>query len=334
MKIKIYKAEVNLPAALLGFLDRTYGTHKNYDLFLNDFKKAFAYCVESSNIKFIPFIIEKDKEMLGHISLILDQRLGPATAFFGFFELVNDKAVFDLLWTELCSEAKKKGIKMLLGPVNGSIWHQYRNISKSDTSEYFNSEPMSQKHYFAFLKGSNAIKEIEYHSAYRENFAAVMSKIKTSESILKDSGFTIEQEEKMDLGKLIKIAHLSKTVFSKSWGFTELTKEEFLKLYPSDKIEENLNKLYILYKREEIIGYCSTIIEDKDTLICKTICILPEYQGLGLGNALAFRVHKDAISDGYSKIIYALVRTDNKIKNFPQNDVVIFRNYSTFEFKI
>jgi len=75
-------------------------------------------------------------------------------------------------------------------------------------------------------------------------------------------------------------------------------------------------------------------VENKQTLILKTICILPEYQGLGLGNALAYKIHLDAQKEGFKKVIYALIREDNKVKNFPKDDTLIFRRYAAFEFKI
>jgi predicted GNAT family acetyltransferase len=147
-------------------------------------------------------------------------------------------------------------------------------------------------------------------------------------------GFSIKELNQISLLDLKKIAGISKIIFSKSWGYTELNAQEFMDLYSSDKLEKHLNSLYLLYKGEEIIGFCSTSEENKDTIICKTICILPEYQGLGLGNAIAYKVHLDAKKNGYKKIIYALIRETNNIKNFPKDGTVIFRKYSAFDYKI
>lgn len=107
-----------------------------------------------------------------------------------------------------------------------------------------------------------------------------------------------------------------------------------MQLYSSDKLKTHLNKLYLLYKDQQIIGYCGTTVEDEQTLILKTICILPEYQRLGLGNALAYKIHLDAQKEGFNKAIYALIREGNKIKNFPKDDTLIFRRYAAFEFKV
>ena len=73
---------------------------------------------------------------------------------------------------------------------------------------------------------------------------------------------------------------------------------------------------------------------EQSTLTLKTICVLPVYRGLGLGNALAYKIHLDAKNNGFKKIIYALIREGNSINNFPKEGTVIFRRYAAFEYKI
>ena len=333
MKVTTYNP-TTIPDFLLNFLKKSYGKEKNFTLFLSDYSKSYNFCLNNENIEFIPLTVSQDKRVVAHIALIIDKRLPIGTAFFGFLETIEDKSVFNLLWKRLMEIAKEKRIHMLKGPVNGSIWHQYRCIKESDGSDFFKTELLCMPYYYNFLKPQSPSAAIEYYSAYRENFSKVLSKIQIPDEQLEKSGFYIKEMKTIDLMSLVQIARLSKTIFTHSWGYTELTKNEFLGLYSSDKIQSNLNKLYVLYKKDEIIGYCSTVKEDSKTLICKTICILPEYQGLGLGNALAYKVHTDAIHDGYKKIIYALIREDNKVKNFPKMDAVVFRRYTAFEFNI
>lgn len=334
MKIKEYKPTKNMPKSLQNFLRKNYGKEKNFNLFLGDYIKSYNFCINNENIEFIPILISSNKNVSAHIALIIDRRLPKGTAFFGFMEVLDDVSVFNALWKKLIEVAKENNVSVLKGPVNGSIWHLYRCIRKTDGSDFFKTELMSNTYYYDFINSQKPNTSIEYYSAYREKFSNILPKIETTDKKLTSLGFSITEMKQIDLLQLVQIAKLSTNVFSSSWGYTELTKNEFLNLYSSDKIEDNLNKLYLLYKDKEVIGYCSTIKEDGNTLICKTICIIPEYQGLGLGNALAYKVHIDAIKDGYKKIIYALIREDNKVKNFPKMDTVVFRRYSAFEFRM
>ena len=334
MDIKLYKPD-GVTSDLDGLLRDKYGRNKNFDYFFFVFNKAFNFCVNNDNIRFYPIAGFVENKLMAHIALIVDKRLPQGEAFFGFLETPEDASVFNSMWKELIKEAKVQGILVLKGPVNGSIWHQYRCIKKSDNSDYIKVEPFSASYYYDYLFSKKPEIEIDYFSAYRENYEIVLRLI--SEDFYKKietAGFSIRVTKQLTQGELYTVASISKTVFQNSWGYTELNEKEFMTLYSSEKLSEHLNTIYLLYKGEEIIGFCSTAKENVDTLILKTICVLPPYQGLGLGNALAYKIHSDAKGEGCKKIIYALIREGNNIKNFPKEEAVIFRNYVAFEFKI
>jgi len=334
VKIIKYQPRENPIPELLTFVREKYGDKKNFDFFFSDFQKAYSFCVENPNINFIPFSILEDKQLVAHIALIIDKRLPRGKAFLGFFEINQRLPLFEI-WEKLREEARKMGISRLLGPVNGSIWHQYRCIKGTDDSEYFKSEPMSESYYYKLLTQMKPVSEVSYYSASREKFDKVMRVIETGFKKLATAGFEIKEVRKVSYEQLGTIAEISRIVFSNTgWGYTELTDKEFLQLYSSDKLELHLNKLYLLFKDQQIVGYCGTSKENERTLILKTICILPKYQGLGLGNAIAYKVHLDAQKEGFKKVIYALIREENQVKNFPKDDTVIFRRYAAFEFKI
>jgi hypothetical protein len=334
MEIKTYQPDTSA-SELTELLRKKYGSNKNFDYFLSDFKKAFDYCVGNRNVLFYPIAGFENKKMCAHIGLIIDKRLPAGEAFFGFSEFPKDASAFSLLWGSLIKEARDKGISVLKGPVNGSIWHQYRCIKETYTSAFFKAEPFCEPYYYDFLASNKPIVEVLYYSAYREPFDIVLRMIsEDSYNKLAGLGFSIKGTKRITLEELYTIANISKIVFHDSWGYTELNEQEFMQLYSSEKLDEHLNSIYLLYKDKEIIGFCSTAKEDDHTLICKTICVLPEYQGLGLGNAFAYKLHLDAQKEGFKKMIYALIRESNNVKNFPKDDAVIFRRYASFEFNL
>lgn len=335
MRIIKYKPNHTPLPKLATLIKSKYGDKKHFDFFFLDLQKAYSFCVDNPNITFIPVAAFENKQLVAHISLIIDKRLPKGEAFFGFFEIKQDLSLFREIWQSLREEAKKMGISVLKGPVNGSIWHQYRCIKETDGSEYFKSEPISETYYYKLLTQMHPSSEISYYSASREKFDKVMEVIEAGFQKLATAGFDIKEVKNVSYEQLLSIAKISRIVFrNNSWGYTDLTEREFLQLYSSDKLEQHLNKLYLLCKNQQIVGYCGTSSENKHTLILKTICILPKYQGLGLGNALAYKIHLDAQKDGYKKVIYALIREGNKIKNFPKDDTLIIRRYAAFEFKI
>ncbi len=334
MEIKKYQPDITPPSELIDLLRRKYGKSKNFDYFFNEYQKAFDFCANNENIIFVPIAAYEENEMQAHLALILDRRLPAGEAFFGFLETPEDGGVFTSMWNSLIEEAKARGISSLKGPVNGSIWHQYRCIKETDGSDFFKSELFSETYYYNLLNSQKPISEVVYHSGYRERFDAILEAGQPAYDKLDSLGFMVKEMESGSREQLHIVASISKTVFKNSWGYVELNQDEFLKLYSSAKLGSDDTRIYLLYKGQEIIGFCGVFKEDGSTLICKTIALLPEYRGTGLGNALAFKVHLDAKEEGMKKIIYALIREDNNIKNFTKDDAVIFRRYSTFEYKI
>jgi GNAT superfamily N-acetyltransferase len=316
-------------------LQSKYGTNKHFNYFMHDLEKSRLFCCENDTTFTQSFALYNGNALVAHVSLIKDGRLKPSEAFFGFMEFPDDATSFSLLWESLINEARAQGVSVLKGPVNGSVWHQYRCTKKSDGTDPFIAEPVCEPYYYAHLASKNPSVEIQYYSGYREPFDIVLDLIdRKALEKMSDLGFTICEVKEVTADLLQKIAKISRSIFSLNWGYTELNEKEFVQLYSLEKMSTHLSSLYALYGGGEMIGFCSTSAEDEKTLILKTMCILPQYQGLGLGNALAYKIHQDAGARGFTRMIYALIREGNSIKNFPKDKVVIFREYATFEFRI
>lgn len=339
MKIEEYKpTDFSSQKNLLDFLSSLYTINDNLEFFLSEYERAYDFCCKSKHVHFIPLSFYENGQMVAHAALIMDDRLPEQQAFFGFFEIVNDLEVFEVVWRELTQLANKQNLQILKGPVNGSIWHQYRCVKESASMPFFKTEPMTPLHYCDFLTKVKPVKEITYSSGVRESYADILDLLKkkeeTVEKKLKDGNFRIEVTKEISLLTLLSISQLSASVFDeKSWGYTKLDAEEFSMLYDPGKINEHIYKLFLLYQGEVLIGYCSTMKECKN-LVCKTICIDSEFQGIGLGSALALKIHKEADRDGIEKIMYVLVKDGNQVHNYPTNDVEVFRKYSVFEYEL
>src|SRR3989344_2773839 len=94
------------------------------------------------------------------------------------------------------------GISILKGPVNGSIWHQYRCIKETDGLEYFKSEPISEVFYYKLLTQVTPSSEVSYYSASREKFDKVMGVIQTELGKLAKAGFSIEEAKDVSYEEL------------------------------------------------------------------------------------------------------------------------------------
>lgn len=332
MKIK-YKTYNSLEEAesYLGMVKHNYSHLHGFDLYLSDLKNALTFSITSPDQQCRCVNIYKEGSLLAHVGLIEDKRLSHGGAFFGFFETVRDKKVFTLLWEELLEFAQQRGVSSLMGPVNGSIWHQYRIVKEQTEHLPFISEPYSMPYYYDYLKAVKPAKEVNYYSGKRSGFEKIKSATKPSYDSINRKGITIEKLESINKKMIRSVLKFSKKVFNESWGYFDLNEDEFVQLYNKAKITKYVSSLYIIRCGSELIGYC-TVLKDEDTIIMKTLAILPEWQRKGLGNAMVYKVHDDASDMGISNIIYALIREENKVKYFPKDDAEIIREYACFRY--
>lgn len=316
----------------LALLREKYKTESNLDFFVNDVLSSILSANNSLSIE--TFSLLEGDALLGHVALIMNPDLPQGEAFFGFFETENDKESFTMLWKALITFARSKGVTVLKGPANGSIWHQYRVIGESGNFPFFKSEPFSEKYYYELLKGASPTSEITYHSGFRKVYDNLILTTEKDHRQALQNSFSIVRMDTIGYNDLEKAFLISKEVFAKGWGYTGISLEDFLLLYSSKKLAENAYSIYFLMHHERIIGYVTVFEEDKKTLVFKTAAVLGEFQGQGLGNALLHRVHIDAKDREYSKIIYALIRDGNRVKNLTQDDALVLRRYSAFEFTL
>ncbi|MEP7205108.1 MAG: GNAT family N-acetyltransferase [Candidatus Saccharibacteria bacterium] len=334
MKISTDKPGGALPPKLFELLQKKYGQHKNFEYFANDYKKAFEFCLDNDNLTFTSLSASSSGSMVGHIALMIDRRRPTGEAFFGFLEVPNDRQLFNSLWAGLLLEAQSRGITSLKGPINGSIWHQYRCINYSDGSADFKSELFTEAYYYDLLTSLSPGHQLDYYSAYSENYDYILKFGKSSYDQTVRAGYVIKQMKPGSKQQLLDLSDISKKVFKNSWGYTELNQSEFLALYSGESLTPGNAKIYLIYKHDAVIGFCGLLREDKTTLICKTLALLPDYHGKGIGNAIVYKLHADAKSDGVTKIIYALIRQGNNIQNFPKGSAVVCRRYAAFEYSL
>lgn len=309
-------------------IQKNYGESLVSSRYVNDTKEGMNTVLENKKISTVFFHLLEDNKLKGHIGLVY---ASAEEAYFGFFE-IQDTQDFNDLWNEMFAEAKRLGLKKIFGPVNGTVWHPYRVISETSSEQFFVQEPLSKEEYFNLFKNINPAHIIEYHSAYRTDFKMILELTASSLPLLISHNIQIVQENySIDLLKLIY--ELSVSIFSGNPGYYNLSFNDFAKLYtePNDGNTELL--IFKVLQDDKPIGFSYNLLMDKK-MIMKTIGLLPEWQDRGVGYALVNKIHQFAQEKNIEKIIYALIRSDNKVKNFPKDDAVIFRKYAAFNFLI
>ena len=312
----------------LALVEQKYGASRNFKYFVNDLQVASRFSLERQQVECLAVL--GGEHMLAHVALMRDPQAQNGRAYWGFFESSNDKDVFHLLWGALRTLAAERGVHKLLGPINGSIWHQYRVVKETDGSPFFKTELFCEPFYYDLLK-EVCSTEVSYYSAYRTEFENLLSITEPFYERAAANGFSIAECRALTQGQLGRVLSISQRIFRTSWGYTDLAMADFAALYPAQKLATHLRGVYLLQKDDDIVGYGSVLLEERGSLILKAAAIVPEFRQLGLANALLYRIHRDAQTSRCKKVIYPLIREDNGVSRLPKDDAVIFRRYAAFE---
>ena len=281
--------------------------------------------------KRISVAVEMDGVFLAHCTIMIDQREQPGIGWFGFFECPHDQAVFENLWGRVVQESKAMGIKILRGPINGTMWYPYRfALTDSSSIPPFQGELLCEDYYCQFFQNFPTKQEVSYYSAMRENFDDIIRITKPFyEDMQANSSLHLETLTEVSTDVLREICTVARKVFQSSWGYVPLSDEELLSYYSQEKLKETLFRAYILRNADTLVGF-GTVFREDDTLILKTLALEPSFQGKGLGNALIHKIHSDA-EGKCTRMIYALIRFENNVKRLPKDGAVVFREYSAFD---
>lgn len=333
IKSKIYNS-LSDASAYLSMLKDYYSNYHGFDLFYGDNKKSLKYTIDSPDQESTFFISTNNNKIDGHIAVIRDRRLPDGVSLFGFFECTNDTKVFNNLWASANTFAHRKGVKNIIGPVNSSTFYQYRlNNNMLDAYPLFLSEPMHRNYYYELFINIKGVSELKYYSGLRTKFDSIINATKESYTDLLKGTYEIEAYNDPSLEITKKLYSLSNKIFGKNWMYLPISEQDFMELYDQKKIDKHISAVYICRWKNRIVGFSSTLTDGK-RLIIKTLGVDPEFQEMGIGNALVHKIHIDAQAKGYKDIIYALIEEKNRVKLFTRDDAVVIREYSAFNFII
>lgn len=234
----------------------------------------------------------------------------------GSYECIDDlKASHELLkhaqWM-----AKEKGCRWLIGPMEGSTWHNYR-FSQSNVQPNFFMEPYHHIYYnqqftdFGFEPIAEYVSNLDETLAYDED------------KLIRFENYFVEQGAKfrhLDLNnyrqELVKMGKLSLEGFAENFLYTPISLDAFVNKY------EKLKKLIdpdLVWIGEDQKGYPHALLfaihdhwdQTGETMIIKSMVRKPDTPFRGMASYLAGKSIQLANDKGYKKIIHALMIRDN-----------------------
>ena len=212
-----------------------------------------------------PLLAYKDGECVGRIAGVVDENHNKfheeKVAFFGFFEVINDQAVANLLLDAVLDWAKKQGLKILRGPANPSTNHECGLLVEG----YLDPPTVMMTYnppYYSTLFDKWGLVKAKDLLAY-----SVDHKNKLSDRI-------VAQAQKLSQGGLVKFRAVNMSDFDgeverilsiyndaweRNWGFVPMEPDEFRHLAKDMKTIMDPELCLIAEVRGEAVGFALTL---------------------------------------------------------------------------
>lgn len=286
-------------------------------------------------------LIRGDRESIARCSLWWNHTPsypGHRIGAIGHYAVANAEAAKQIL-EHACKELGDRGCTMAVGPMDGNTWRRYRFITDRGTEPLFFLEPDNPDEWPNHFIAQGFIEIAQYSSAVNSDLSQVDPRIERVSDRLSHLGIQIRNLNidrfEAELHNLYQVAIIS---FRNNFLYVPISETEFIAQY--SKIRPYIRPEFVLMaEREgELVGFLFGVPDwlqlgrdaAIDTVIVKTVAVLPGKLYAGLGNLLVSKCQEAAKEMGYTRAIHALMHDANSSRNLSDRYAQSIRGYTLF----
>ena len=297
--------------------------------------------------------------LLTRISFELKDDSGKQIGMIGFFEALKNAEVVKLLLLKAVAWLEAQGVGDIIGPMDGDTWHRYRFNAGSFDSPPFMMEPYNRPYYCQLWEKNGFDPLPTYFSKHVPDVVKVTEKTEKFYKRMKKRGFSFRKFRTDRFDEEIKILYsLSCEIFAENYLYTEISEQDFVDMYSGVKGILNPDLIWFVSdSKGKHAGFVFTFPDyfqalaamkgqsgmiaklkfwsnkrKADTLNVKTLGVIPEYRGKGLGMALMHKAYASGLAAGYKKANLCLFREDNSSAKVDMDLGLISRQYYLYKF--
>jgi len=238
-----------------------------------------------------------------------------------------------------CAQLAAQGCTMAVGPMDGNTWRRYRFVTDRGTEPPFFLEPDNPDDWPRHFTSAGFSPLAMYTSALNSDLARSDASAGSHDDPIAAAGISIRHANAAQMeDELRRIYMTSLASFQQNFLYTPLDEAEFLaqyrKILPFVRpefvllAERDKQPVAFLFAVPDILKVNRK--EPNDTIIIKTIAVVPGFSGLGLGTALVARAQQNAHELGFKRAIHALMHESNRSRNISHHSAVTMRRYTLF----
>lgn len=251
----------------------------------------------------------------------------------------QDNQSAQALWSHSLELLDQQKCTLAIAPIDGNTWRTYRWITERGNHPTFFLEPDNPPDSVEQIVQAGFTPFARYYSALVTDLNRGDRRLERVGDRLKKLDITIrplnlehwEQE-------LHQIYQVSRVAFKQNFLYTPLSESEFMAQY--NPIREYINPEFVLLaeQRKKVVGFLFALPDfclrqqnlPLNTLILKTVAVLPQRDYAGLGSLLIFQCHQIAQKLGYQSVIHALMYEGNSSLNISHRYGQPIRQYTLF----
>ncbi len=262
---------------------------------------------------------------------------GEDLACIGHF-YAHDREAGEALMNEACKTLKQQGATLAIGPMNGNTWRKYRFVTENSGRQPFALEPRNPEWWPKLWVDVGFSPLARYHSSVIGNLEVGDARAARAWSRLESIGIRVRTLNKDDFeNELKQIFSVSEKSFVSNYLYTPTSERSFICSYLPFKDFLDPRLVLIAEHNEKPVGFVFCLPDrdphrsgdSSDTLIIKTLAVLPGRTYAGLGTVMVDRMRETAKALGFQFIIHALMHDGNDSANIGKNSQ-IFRRYTLF----
>lgn len=267
---------------------------------------------------------------------------GDAAGLIGQYAAATPEAGVELL-QQACHDLRAHGCTLAIGPMDGSTWGNYRFVTGGTGEPPFFLEPSHPPDWPRHFVNAGFTPLARYHSTITTDLERPDPKADRAEARLLQSGCEFRTLDPSRLEDEIRSIHrISLAAFQSAFLYQPIALDEFA---AAQRILTPLLRpelILLAERRGDAVGFLFAIPDHLqaqrgspvDTVVIKTLAILPGRQQAGLGVCLARRLHHTAKALGYHRVIHALMHEANNSLNIMRPNSQPLREYTLFSRKL
>jgi GNAT superfamily N-acetyltransferase len=251
---------------------------------------------------------------------------------------VRDANAAERALTAACGALADARCTLAVGPMDGSTWRRYRLITERGERPLFFLEPDNPDEWPLSFVQQGFFPLTRYFSAENENISRCSSYDALAKR-LEETGVLIRTFNMSGVDQeLERLWQVAKVAFEQNFFYTPIEKEEFRGIYSSLLPVIRPELVFLAEKHGLPVGFCFAVPDvlqarrglSVDTVVLKTLAVVPDCRGLGLGTLLLSRSTQAALELGMHRAIHALMHENNPSRKIEQGLTREFRVYTLF----